>query len=69
MSTPTDTLSAREAAPVAQLHVDDDTVEVFIRDGEPRRVVVAALDRQGRPTRVAEWDVRARGMKLRGLMR
>ena len=60
-------LRGREAQPVAQVHVDDDSVEIFLRHSEGRRVVIATLDDQGRPARVAEWDRARSGSRLRSL--
>jgi hypothetical protein len=60
-------LRARESPPVAQLNVDDDSVEIFLRGAEGRRVVIATLDDRGRPTRIAEWDRERSGTRLRSL--
>jgi hypothetical protein len=41
---------------IAQLHVDEESVEVFVPESETRQIVIATLDAQGRPTTVARWD-------------
>jgi hypothetical protein len=41
---------------ITQLHVDEESVEVFIPESETRQIVIATLDLQGRPTTVARWD-------------
>lgn len=41
---------------IAQVHVDDESVEVFVPESEARQVLIATLDEQGRPTTVARWD-------------
>lgn len=41
---------------IAQVHVDDESVEVFVPESEGRQVVVATLDENGRPTTVARWE-------------
>jgi hypothetical protein len=56
---------AREGQPVAQVNADDDSVEIFLRGSQGRRVVIATLDDQGRPTRIAEWDGERSGTRLR----
>ena len=51
MSSPTHmNLEAREGQSVAGVNVDDESVEIFLPETERRRVVVATLDEQGRPT-------------------
>lgn len=60
-------LRPREGQPVAQVNVNDDSVEIFLRGSEGLRVVIATLDDQGRPTRVAEWDRAKSGTRLRSL--
>jgi hypothetical protein len=39
-----------------RVNVDDESVAIFLREGERCRVVIAALDEQGRPSLVAEWN-------------
>lgn len=46
----------QKAEPVAQVNVDDDSVEIFLRGADGRRVVIATLDEHGRLAYVAEWD-------------
>jgi hypothetical protein len=63
-------LRARESQPVARVNVDDDSVEIFLRDCDGLRVVIATLDDDGRPARVAEWDREGwegSGIRLRSL--
>jgi hypothetical protein len=49
------TMRAMESS-IAQLHVDEESVEVFVAASETRQVVIATLDEQGRPTTVARWE-------------
>jgi hypothetical protein len=41
---------------IAQVHVDDESVEIFVLESAARQVVIATLDDQGRPTTVARWQ-------------
>jgi hypothetical protein len=40
----------------AQVHVDDESVEVFVPESEARYVVVAMLDEDGRPSYIVRWN-------------
>jgi hypothetical protein len=40
----------------AQIHIDDETVEVFVPESEARYVVIATLDKDGRPSKVVRWN-------------
>jgi hypothetical protein len=48
-------MSAMERS-LPQIHVDDESVEVFLPESETRQIVIVTLDEQGRPTTFASWD-------------
>lgn len=50
----------RMKSSIAQLHADDESIEVFIPESEGRQIVIATLDGHGRPTTLARWDPKHR---------
>lgn len=40
----------------AQVHIDEESVAVFVPDSEARVVVVAMLDEAGRPSNIVRWN-------------